>query len=371
MKPKTTLLIHGPFGGNALDEIMDSFLAWPAHGEIEIVLVVYTDDVQKTKALLEDRADCPPYKMVAVKDLINPGFFNINRQLSTVSAGLREIPEDCFVIKLRNDQWIDFSLLEKELEDREWLTEEREKLVTTNCFTRRDRLYHPSDMFLCGWQPALNLYYSAPQMSMTHLDCENSMLKKCSEGVPLTRAFICPEIYLFQNYLKAKGWEPQYTEKDSYDALKRYFRMVNSWEIGLRWKKDRTPFKGAGAIILPQYWRWPPFPGMEDEDISCYLRSDFEGELTKTDKRYLKESKTVWRRFEKTLRADAGGMEPGEGNAKKKLLKKAWAIMRQVFRVISWFLPHGLVVILLRAWNTERLQKARTAIKQRIKRILR
>lgn len=372
MKPNTTLLIHGPFGGNALPEIINSFCAWPAHKETGIVLVVYTDDVQKTQELLNQMDNCPPYKMVVVKDLINPGFFNINRQLVTVSAGLREIPEDHFVIKLRNDQWVDFSLLEQELTVRDWLDGNRDQIITTNCFTRRDRLYHPSDMFLCGWQPTLNVYYSAPQMSMTQLDCENSIIKKCSEGVPFSRAFVCPEIYLFQNYLRTKGWELQYTEEDSYQALKQYCRLINSWEICLRWKKDRTPYKGEGAVILPQYWHWPPFPGMEDEDISCYLRSDFEGEFTRQDKRYLKESKAVWNRFEKKLRAGVGETGDGyTGSRVKLLMKKTWSCIRQVVRIISWFLPHGLVIIFQRIWHAESLQRARVVLKQRIKRLLR
>lgn len=370
MKPNITLLLHGPFGGNALVEIIDSFQNWPAHEKTELVIVAYVGDVQKTREHLGAIKSCPPYRIVVVKDLINPGFFNINRQLATVSAGLQEISKDRFVIKLRNDQWVDFSLLEKELEARNWLTNGRDQLLTTNCFTRRDRLYHPSDMLLCGWQPALELYYSAPLMTMTHLDCENSIRKKCSEGIPLSQAFTCPEIYLFQNYLRINGWTLQYTEQDSYEALKRYFRMVNSWEIDFRWKKDRTPYKGAGAVILPQYWRWPPFSGMENEDVSCYLRSDFEGEFTRCDRLYLQESRAVWRRFEKNLRAGEAG---GENNPSKmkRWLKTIWAAARQIFRVVSWFLPHGLVIVLKRIWHMDKLRRARTEAKQRIKQLLR
>lgn len=367
MTPKITLLVHGPFAGNALYEIIDSLCAWPIHREIHLVFVVYTADLEETNDLLKKIENCPPYKIVSVKDLINPGFFNINRQLVTVFAGLQEIPKDHFVIKLRNDQWLDFLSLHKELEKRNWLWDEQDRFITTNCFTRRDRLYHPSDMFLCGWQPALALYYSAPQMWMTHLDCENRIQKQCSEGVPFSKAFICPEKYLFQNYLFAKGWELQYTESDSYNALKRYFHLINSWEICLRWKKDRTPYKGPGAIILPQYWKWPPFSGVEDEEIACYLRSDFEGIMTKTDKHYLAESKRIWSRYEKSLRIKSVQKKW----TKKSMVKKGWKIAKQVIQVVFWFFPYGLVLLLKWIWHTETSRRIKTNIKKILYRLLR
>lgn len=376
MTPKLTLLIHGPFVGNALPEIVSAFSTWSVHTDVEIVLVVYADDLPATSELLNGLEGCPPYRLVTVKDLINPGFFNINRQLVTVQAGLREIPADHFVVKLRNDQWLDFSLLQRELENRNWLAEEQDKILTTNCFTRKDRLYHPSDMLLCGWRSALDLYYSAPQMRITHMGCEMGILKRLAEGVPFAKAFICPEIYLFQSYLRAKGWEVQYTEEDSYNAIKRYTRMVNSWEIDFRWKKDRTPYKGEGAVILPQYWRWPPFRGMEPEDISCYLRSDFEGEFTEEDKSYLQESKEIWGKFEKILRAQASGgsvqMDTVKSvERKKQLLRRVWMMLKRILRIISWFLPHGIVRVIQEVWHTEIMKKHRTSIKQTIKRFLR
>lgn len=368
MMPKLTLLIHGPFAGHALEEIFASFLAWPMHTEVGVVLVVYADDERNTKEFLDARPDLPEYRLVTVKDLINPGFFNINRQLATVHAGLETVESSRFVIKLRNDQWVDFPALQKELEKRDWLANERDKLITTNCFTRKDRLYHPSDMFLCAWQPALEQYYSAPLMNETHMVVENSIIEKVSNGVPREKAFVCPEIYLCQHYLDLMGWERKYSEEDSFNAIKRYFRVLNSWEIGLRWKKDRTPYKGEGAIILPQYWRWPPFPGMEDEDIACYLRSDFEGEYTREDRKYFKESVAVWRRFERNMRAQ-GGKKPID--RKKQFLKHSWGILKKFLYVTALFLPHGIVLLIRRAWNTRICEHARDMIKHLIKYILR
>lgn len=368
--PKCTLLIHGPFVGHALGEIFAEFQKWPLHTKVEVVLVVYTDDRKKTEEYLRKQSDIPKYRMIEVKDLINPGFFNINRQIVTVRAGLEAIQSDRFVIKLRNDQWVDFSALQKELEKRDWLTEEREKLVTTNCFTRKDRLYHPSDMFLCAWQPTLAKYYSAPLMNETHIGVESGILEKISNGIPFQKAFICPEIYLCKNYLNLMGWELKYTERDSFRAIQRYFRIINSWEIGLRWKKARTPYKGEGAIILPQYWNWPPFPGMKDEEISCYLRSDFEGKYTEEDKKYYQESIEVWKRYENELRGNGGNGGQEQVNRKKELLKRAWHIVKRILHMVALLLPVWIVLLIRKAWHTKTCENMKDNVKRIIKRII-
>lgn len=368
MTPKLTLLIHGPFAGHSLEEIFFSFQKWTLHTQVEVILVVYIDDEQVTREFLNAQPNMPEYQLITIKDLINPGFFNINRQLVTVSAGLEAIKSDRFVIKLRNDQWVDFTALQKELEARDWLENEQDKLITTNCFTRKDRLYHPSDMFLCAWQPTMQRYYDAPVMKETHISVEYSILEKLADGMPLQRAFVCPEIYLFQSYLDKEGWERRYTEEDSFNALKRYFRLINSWEIELRWKKDRTPYKGSGAIILPQYWRWPPFPGMQDEEISCYLRSDFEGEYTPQDQKFFQESVSIWHDYEKSMRSQ-GGQSPMD--KKSQNLKCVWQGAKSVLHVISLVFPHGIVLLIRRAWNTRTCERMRDVIKRTVKRILR
>lgn len=364
MIPKITLLLHGPFEGNALSEIFTAFHKWPLHTEVEIVLVVYSDDMRNTTEFLDTQANFLECRLIEVKDLINPGFFNINRQLVTVRAGLKTIKSDRFVIKLRNDQWVDFLALQLEMEKRDWLSGEKDKLVTTNCFTRRDRLYHPSDMFLCAWQPTIEQYYSAPLMRETHINVENSIRERISKGEALQKAFICPEIYLCQNYLDRMGWKRKYTEDDSFRALKRYYRFVNSWEIGLRWKKDRTPYKGKGAIILPQYWVWPPFPGMKDENISCYLRSDFEGEYTEEDQKYYQESVAVWGRYEKELRSQGGQMSTSR---KKIFVIHIWNITKKIFRVMALVLPLGIVLLIQRVWNSRACERLRDMIKHIVK----
>lgn len=365
MIPEITLLIHGPFCGSALKEISASFISWPLHTKAEVILVAYVHDLEDTQTALQALPMGPQCRVIAAKDLLNPGFFNINRQLVTVQTGLKAISPERFVIKLRNDQWVDFNRLQAELEQRGWLRESPEKLLTTNCFTRVDRLYHPSDMFLCAWQPALALYYSAPLMSQTHLDTEHEILRRIAGGEPLERAFICPEIYLFQNYLKAKGWQLAYTKQDSYNALKQYFCMVNSWEIDFRWKKARTPYRGEGAVILPQYWRWPPFAGMEDENIACYLRSDFEGQLTHNDKKYFKQSKRVWKRYEWSQRNHMGS------DRAKEALKKAWQLFKGAVCIIALVLPHGFVIGFRRIWCGPRAAQIKNQIKQQIRKALR
>ena len=297
MKNKIYLLIHGPYEGNAYQEIFEHLRRLGKHDreKLSVIAVVYQADREKTMQCLQKIGILDEMRLVFVKDLINPGFYNINRQIHTVQSGLKKITENAFVIKLRNDQWVDFPKLFHIFKKLSWLKEDREMIITTNCYTRKDRLYHPSDMFLCAWKEELEQYYSCPLQPITHVGQMMELVELTQKDrKQWNQKFVCPEILLAKNYLKQKGWHFRYKNSDSYEALRRYFLLLNSWEIGLRWKKKRNPLLGAGSIILPCYFDLAPFQGAPIERARCYTAADFGRRVTRKDNYYLFLTKVLF-----------------------------------------------------------------------------
>ena len=133
MVDNVSILIHGPFGGNALRQIFREFnkLSNEKRNHIKIVLVSYVTDYQANWKLVDEMEMIEKVNIIQVKDVFNPGFFNINRQIRTVQAGLENISDDDFIIKLRNDQWVSFSKLFKILDKADWLRF-KEHILSTN-----------------------------------------------------------------------------------------------------------------------------------------------------------------------------------------------------------------------------------------------
>lgn len=291
---KYALLIHGPFSTQWLSQINKKIKSFKYDFE-QIVLVSYKEDYEKNLELLKDLKIENKVNIVVVKDTINPGFFNINRQILCVWAGLNVIDDETYVFKLRNDQSVDFNKIIKYINDK--------KIITTNCFTRRDRLYHPSDMFLSAKAALLKKLYSMPKMQETHLMIEHQN-KKAYEINPQLKALpYAPESILFRHYLKTQNWDFKETKKDSFEAIKKYYLVLNSWNIDYRWHKKRTNLCPCDFIILPHYFTVSPFGGIPPEKVSCYLETDFNNKLMSLkDLYYLALSKFVWFMWETNLK---------------------------------------------------------------------
>ena len=283
---KIALLIHGPFSTEWLVAIKKQIIKFK-HKFNQIILVSYVADEDNYRQLLKELNIDNIVKIVLVKDLLNPGFFNINRQLLCVNAGLDSIEDESIVIKLRNDQCVDFNKL--------FSSFTKDKIITTNCFTRSDRYYHPSDMLLCSTKEILKDLYSLPASNETHLMVEMKNKKICSENPNLTYLPIAPESELFRHYLKLKKWDIKETQQDSFNAINKYYIVLNSWNINFRWHKKRTNLCPEDYLILPHYFRVAPFKDGPIENVKCYLESDFtEGSPSAKDLYYLFLSKFVW-----------------------------------------------------------------------------
>ena len=153
-------------------------------------------------------------------------------------------------------------------------------------------------MFLCGWRDDLLQYYNAPFMKETSAEWKMKMLQILEiEPENFEKHFRTPESYLFVNYLESEGWELKGTEEDSYQAIRAYFYVANSWDIDYRWNKARVPGRKTGNLILPTSGKCPPFAwdtpicdGSGNrywEMDGCYERSDFHGKRTKKDAYYV------------------------------------------------------------------------------------
>ncbi|QEW31531.1 hypothetical protein D0N50_07475 [Erwinia billingiae] len=264
-----TVIIHGPLEEDFLVRNIKSVKKHIATADI--VISGYRkdqDDIEKALSgisLLNDSK----VKIVLSDDVFNPGFFNINRQINLVNAGLNAVDNhDSYILKVRMDQLIEYKKLISLLNKFE--EQMLGKLVTTNCYTRKDRLYHPSDMFLAGSYETLRLYYPKTLFTETHLD--NVLLIKELVKNNHEEGFhdYWPESRLFMNFLGAKGVTLNFTESDSRNHLQQHTFVLNSWDIGLRWKK----FLKGYVTVLPYNFTMAPFFGGPVEIASNYVASD-------------------------------------------------------------------------------------------------
>ena len=293
MLSKVIVLLHGAYAGSAYEEIFSSMLKVQSNID-KVVISTYIADQEKTKAMCKKYESIFDIKYIFTKDLFNPGYFNINRQIVTVRRGLERIVDGKIVVKLRNDQWCNFRKLFNILKN-SYVVCQNTKIISTNCFTRKDRFYHPSDMFLCAKKELLYEYYSMPLQLKSHDNYQLDMLRKMEESnEKFESVLVSPESELFKNYLIVKGWKLKYTQEDSYQAIKKYIMLINTWDINLKWNKQRNAFLPAKTIILPYRFNLEPFEGAPSEQAECYSRSDFYGHKTVRDRVFILFSNFVF-----------------------------------------------------------------------------
>ena len=301
MNNNICLLIHGPLNGHCIELIRKKIDSSPVKFN-KIVIVSYIHDYEEYSKVLENCFSGLQYHIIQVKDLLNPGFANLNRQVIQVNTGLSNLPKDSFVIKLRNDQYVDFKKLFYCIEKHNLFSEQGEqKILTTNCYTRRDRYYHPSDMFMAAPLAVMAEYFDYPMMKET----EVMQKMRVQEMFEIDQAMkfnpISPESELFRNFLKKNSWNVLETEEDSLAALKKYTYLLNSWDIELRWNKERNfPFRKKNQIVLPHFFTMAPFSGAPVEKHSCYMRTDIIGGApTNLDKKYISMALRMAKNMEK------------------------------------------------------------------------
>jgi hypothetical protein len=267
------LLIHGPFVDFSELVLKDAICALRRYGINKCVVSTYPDDAVKANSVISQFGDVSgKFVVVAVSDVDNPGFANINRQINLVRAGLSAVTDGAVVIKLRADQRISFKRLFSLIEVfGEGISSG--KLMTTNCYTRVDRSYHPSDMFLVGLKNTLLDYYPSTFFKESELETKLA-IRADSIGMPsLFHVQQWPESRLFRNLLKMRGWSFQENVDDSRLAIATHCIVLNARDIKLRWDK----FYAGKLSLVPYKFHMAPFENIILEEALCYGIHELHG----------------------------------------------------------------------------------------------
>jgi hypothetical protein len=120
-------------------------------------------------------------------------------------------------------------------------------------------------------------YFSCEPMMNTHLGHIMEVRSECKKSKGAMKAVpIVPESYLFRSFLDKTGWTILETQEDSLNALKKYIRLVHSWDIDYKWKSARPPLS-AKSLILPYTFNRIPFDGGPREHARCMNRHELMG----------------------------------------------------------------------------------------------
>lgn len=335
----TSLLIHGPFFDNIIDEIVDNLNKFKGNIN-KVVYVCYKGEDKLYNGTIEKLFNKYNLQIVEIKDLINPGFANINRQIISVNSALSHIPDNDFVIKLRNDQCVDFNKLFNMIKKSKIDFINQKKIITTNCYTRKDRFYHPSDMFLCANLNTLKEYYNVSLSEYSELEIKMQIRERIDNGENLEYNPFSPESYLFRNFLNKNDWNFQETSEDSIRALNKYIYLLNSWDIDFKWKKKRVyPFKKENALILPHYFKLKPFKHAPIENVQCFAGYELNQKSPSLkDIYYILKSKYIWFCWKENFNSYHSRF--------KKIKNKLRKVNREICKIFPYFSVYRKINIL-------------------------
>lgn len=267
------IIIHGPLEKEFLTKNLRAINK--SLPQSTVILSIYKKDSDALNKML--KKDFLDYKVrieiIESDDVFNPGFYNINRQINLVKAAIDSIEDnDTYILKVRMDQCIDYkSMLKIYKKHKDILMD---KIVSTNCYTRKDRLYHPSDMFLAGTKKNLAAYYPKSFFPESHMDCQLRIQELVRQNETERLHYFWPESRLFINYLQEVGdKEVLDTYEDSESKLKKHIFLINSWDIKLKWMK----FLKGKFTVLPYFFEMRPFHDGPLEKAENFLASELNG----------------------------------------------------------------------------------------------
>lgn len=268
MDKNLTIIIHGPLEEDFLKKNMVAINKQIPNAHV--IISTYQKEVVKVNKLINSLQlnKTESINIIGSEDVFNPGFFNINRQINLMNAALAAVEHDAFIIKVRMDQTINYRYLLNIVSKAKNNIEN--KLITTNCYTRADRWYHPSDMFLAGTYNVIRDYYPEEYFSETHLDNVLLIRELVKNGYKGDFYEYWPESRLFVNFLAKRGQKINKSKEDSLSKLKENAFIINSWDVSLKWKK----FLKGMFPVLPYKFKMSPFPGGPEEDAWNYKASD-------------------------------------------------------------------------------------------------
>ncbi len=241
-----TIVVQGPLNSQIeLDYLKESlYLLKSAYPGVKIVICTYLDSEKFINELSTNLYD--------KKILLNKNDYknNFERQVASTSAGLRQAQEwgTPFSIKLRTDQKLLnpaslhlFTILLDKFKDARTDTQTRIVFGSYNSW-----LYRPfglSDMFTAGHTDELSKYWNFD------VDITNFHIEYRNKPLWLENKVLFFESFLNMRYLNSYNF--LFTEdkfKDTSDALRDYFIVVDSSSIGQEWLKRSSIWSGNSIV---------------------------------------------------------------------------------------------------------------------------
>ncbi len=207
--------------------------------EVCIVVSTWGNTPPPDLAPLTNLAENGKIKLILNPDPIQPGVFNINRQIISSRNGLEFALTDFeFSIKSRTDQvFVDPRFMNqlRILFDRySEVGCKNSRIIVSSLNTFAFRLYGASDMFQFGKTKDLFEYWNQP------LDARNiDELTAISPNLVAEAQKHVAEVYLNTNYFKLKEkTNPQYNLEESLHFVANYFVVADAQSLGHLWLKN-------------------------------------------------------------------------------------------------------------------------------------
>jgi len=203
------------------------------------IIIVTTHEGADSPECLKELQDLG-VNLVVIPKPANPGPFNINLQITSSVAGLKEAKRLGFqyAIKTRTDirlygvnisEYL-FNLL------RQFPvvsgTKQQERIISTNIFTLKYRPYSLSDMTVAGNVDDLLLYFDIPLDNRKVINLPtNSLVDDFVRERP-------GELYLETEFLKKIGYHPTGTLEDSWQIFADHFIVIDHDSLDSYWYKN-------------------------------------------------------------------------------------------------------------------------------------
>jgi len=255
-KDNEAILIRGKFDPFFTPIIIKFYKSCYSHKYI--VLSTWDDT---PKSLL---ADLGIDKIILNKKPENPSQGHRNYQIECVSSGIKWLKEKGIenALVIRTDMLL---MRQGLLEKCQRLIKEyphkigllKNRIIMSNLFFRRYKLYHPSDMFMYGNVDDLLLFWD------NEFDFRNAneFPELNNDGIELKEEYVIseckmnryPEIYFFKSMLEKLNYSLQYTQEDWEKLTKEMFIIRDTYWWGFYWYKPdkQTDFSTFGNYGYP------------------------------------------------------------------------------------------------------------------------
>jgi len=181
-------------------------------------------------------------KVIANELPLSPGVANVNYQIASTASGIQCAKEmgSTYVLKTRTDQRIYSNLLFDYLLSlikvfpltSDALNFQQSRLIGISRGSFKLRLHSISDMFMFGDIRDMEKYWTC---KYSPYNCQTKIKKTITWRDQISE-FI-PERYLMRSYLKKINYQTENTLQNSYDALVKFFCIIDHKEIGFYWHK--------------------------------------------------------------------------------------------------------------------------------------